>query len=109
MSAGRYSRCGYKRMPLGAFRRCVRATKSFFQERVCADIKAAMGSIFRSEEMMLAQLFLQSEATYATVRELGELGCVQFRDVSLNRKWWYNNGMSLSVLYIGPCLIIPGL
>ena len=41
-----------------------------------------MGSLFRSEEMTLAQLFLQSEAAYACVRELGELGKVQFRDVS---------------------------
>ena len=32
--------------------------------------------------MTLAQLFLQSEAAYACVRELGELGKVQFRDVS---------------------------
>ena len=32
-----------------------------------------MGSLFRSEEMTLAQLFLQSEASYACVRELGEL------------------------------------
>ena len=30
-------------------------------------------SIFRSEEMTLAQLFLQSEAAYDCVRELGEL------------------------------------
>ena len=43
---------------------------------------AKMGSLFRSEEMTLAQLFLQSEAAYACVRELGELGKVQFRDVS---------------------------
>ena len=42
-----------------------------------------MGSLFRSEEMTLSQLFLQSEAAYACVRELGELGKVQFRDVSL--------------------------
>ena len=32
-----------------------------------------MGSLFRSEKMTLAQLFLQSEAAYACVRELGEL------------------------------------
>lgn len=32
-----------------------------------------MGSLFRSEEMTLAQLYLQSEATYACVSELGEL------------------------------------
>lgn len=43
-----------------------------------------MGELFRSEEMTLAQLFLQSEAAYCCVSELGELGMVQFRDVSTN-------------------------
>lgn len=43
---------------------------------------ATMGELFRSEEMTLAQLFLQSEAAYCCVSELGELGKVQFRDVS---------------------------
>lgn len=38
-------------------------------------------AIHRSEEMCLAQLFLQNEAAYACVAELGELGLVQFRDV----------------------------
>ena len=33
--------------------------------------------------MTLCQLFLQSEAAYACVSELGELGLVQFRDVSV--------------------------
>lgn len=33
--------------------------------------------------MTLCQLFLQSEAAYACVSELGELGLVQFRDVSI--------------------------
>lgn len=42
-----------------------------------------MGELFRSEEMTLAQLFLQSEAAYCCVSELGELGKVQFRDVSV--------------------------
>jgi len=41
-----------------------------------------MGALFRSEEMTLCQLFLQSEAAYACVAELGELGLAQFRDVS---------------------------
>ncbi|CAG0900787.1 unnamed protein product, partial [Cyprideis torosa] len=41
-----------------------------------------MGSLFRSEEMTLCQLFLQSEASYACVSELGELGLVQFRDLN---------------------------
>uniref|UniRef100_T1K0I1 V-type proton ATPase subunit a n=1 Tax=Tetranychus urticae TaxID=32264 RepID=T1K0I1_TETUR len=40
-----------------------------------------MGSLLRSEEMSLCQLFLQSEASYLCVAELGELGLVQFRDV----------------------------
>ena len=40
-----------------------------------------MGSLFRSEEMCLAQLYLQSEAAFACVSELGELGLVQFIDV----------------------------
>lgn len=41
-----------------------------------------MGSMFRSEEMCLAQLFLQSESAFACVSELGELGMVQFRDLN---------------------------
>ncbi|XP_030852884.1 V-type proton ATPase 116 kDa subunit a-like isoform X1 [Strongylocentrotus purpuratus] len=41
-----------------------------------------MGSLYRSEGMCLAQLFLQSEAAYACVAELGELGLVQFRDLN---------------------------
>nr|XP_039249635.1 V-type proton ATPase 116 kDa subunit a1-like [Styela clava] len=41
-----------------------------------------MGSLFRSEEMCLAQLYLQTEAAYACVSELGELGLVQFRDLN---------------------------
>ncbi|CAH0381402.1 unnamed protein product [Bemisia tabaci] len=41
-----------------------------------------MGSLFRSEEMTLCQMFLQSEAAYACVSELGELGLIQFRDLN---------------------------
>ncbi|KAK2570230.1 V-type proton ATPase 116 kDa subunit a 1, partial [Acropora cervicornis] len=41
-----------------------------------------MSSLFRSEQMTLAQLFLQAEAAYACVSELGELGLVQFRDLN---------------------------
>ncbi|XP_006264756.1 V-type proton ATPase 116 kDa subunit a 4 isoform X1 [Alligator mississippiensis] len=39
---------------------------------------------FRSEEMCLTQLFLQVEAAYCCVAELGELGLVQFRDLNMN-------------------------
>jgi V-type H+-transporting ATPase subunit a len=45
-----------------------------------------MGSLYRSEEMCRCQLFLQTEAAYACVAELGELGLVQFRDVSPGRE-----------------------
>jgi len=41
-----------------------------------------MGSLFRSQEMTNCQLFLQSEAAYACVAELGELGLAQFRDLN---------------------------
>uniref|UniRef100_A0A8C2J842 V-type proton ATPase subunit a n=1 Tax=Cyprinus carpio TaxID=7962 RepID=A0A8C2J842_CYPCA len=41
-----------------------------------------MGSLFRSEDMCLAQLFLQSGSAYDCVSELGELGLVEFRDLN---------------------------
>jgi len=41
-----------------------------------------MGSIFRSEEMTLTQIFLSSEGAYNCVSEMGELGLVQFRDLN---------------------------
>lgn len=46
-----------------------------------------MGAMFRSEEMALSQLFIQPEAAYFSISELGESGCVQFRDV---RKFFTN-------------------
>lgn len=62
-----------------------------------------MGSLFRSEEMTLCQLFLQSEAAYACVSELGELGLVQFRDVSFfyfKLKWH----ITLALAYFNVCI-----
>uniref|UniRef100_A0A670IZ38 V-type proton ATPase subunit a n=1 Tax=Podarcis muralis TaxID=64176 RepID=A0A670IZ38_PODMU len=41
-----------------------------------------MGSMFRSEEICLAQLFLQSASAYSCVSELGEQGLVEFRDLN---------------------------
>uniref|UniRef100_A0A8D0L6B3 V-type proton ATPase subunit a n=1 Tax=Sphenodon punctatus TaxID=8508 RepID=A0A8D0L6B3_SPHPU len=43
-----------------------------------------MGSMFRSEEVCLAQLFLQSASAYTCVSELGEQGLVEFRDLNPN-------------------------
>ncbi|CAI4231127.1 unnamed protein product [Auanema sp. JU1783] len=46
------------------------------------ELEEPRAGIYRSEEMCLAQLFLQSEAAYQCVAELGELGLVQFRDLN---------------------------
>ncbi|XP_045060890.1 V-type proton ATPase 116 kDa subunit a3-like isoform X2 [Coregonus clupeaformis] len=43
-----------------------------------------MGSMFRSEEVCLVQIFLQSGSAYNCVSELGELGLVEFRDLNPN-------------------------
>ncbi|EDV93299.1 V-type proton ATPase 116 kDa subunit a1 [Drosophila grimshawi] len=43
-----------------------------------------MGDMFRSEQMALCQVFIQPEAAYTSVSELGETGCVQFRDLNSN-------------------------
>uniref|UniRef100_G1MYS9 V-type proton ATPase subunit a n=1 Tax=Meleagris gallopavo TaxID=9103 RepID=G1MYS9_MELGA len=44
--------------------------------------QAAMGSLFRSEEVCLAQLFLHSASAYSCVSELGERGLLEFRDLN---------------------------
>ncbi|KAF3426302.1 hypothetical protein E2986_13346 [Frieseomelitta varia] len=41
-----------------------------------------MGGLFKSEQMALCQLFIQPEAAYLSVSELGETGTVQFRDLN---------------------------
>lgn len=41
-----------------------------------------MGDMFRSEAMALCQMFIQPEAAYSTMAELGDSGCVQFRDLN---------------------------
>ncbi|XP_015435667.1 PREDICTED: V-type proton ATPase 116 kDa subunit a isoform 1 [Dufourea novaeangliae] len=41
-----------------------------------------MGAMFRSEQMALCQLFIQPEAAYLSISELGETGTVQFRDLN---------------------------
>ncbi|XP_056657167.1 V-type proton ATPase 116 kDa subunit a 3 [Monodelphis domestica] len=41
-----------------------------------------MGSMFRSEEVALTQLFLPTAAAYTCVSDLGERGLVEFRDLN---------------------------
>ncbi|KAL8182945.1 UNVERIFIED_CONTAM: hypothetical protein K2H54_008831, partial [Gekko kuhli] len=48
----------------------------------CHLSSSTMGSMFRSEEIRLVQLFLQSASAYACVSELGERGLVEFRDLN---------------------------
>jgi hypothetical protein len=36
----------------------------------------------RSEEMVLCEIYFEAESAYECVAELGELGVVQFKDVS---------------------------
>ena len=45
-----------------------------------------MPNIFRSEEVGLYHLVVQNEVAYECVNELGELGFVQFCDVSSLQK-----------------------
>ncbi|KAK2583350.1 hypothetical protein KPH14_009348 [Odynerus spinipes] len=47
-----------------------------------------MGALFRSEEMALCQLFIQPEAAYLSVSELGETGTVQFRDLNVELNYF---------------------
>lgn len=39
------------------------------------------GSLFRSEEMSLVQLYVPSEVAHDTIYELAEMGNFQFKDV----------------------------
>lgn len=47
------------------------------------DDQLNMGSMFRSDRMAMCQIFMQSETVYKTVAVLGEIGLVQFKDVSI--------------------------
>lgn len=43
-----------------------------------------MGSLYRSELMTLNQMFLQSDAAFDSIAELGEIERCEFRDVSIH-------------------------
>lgn len=49
---------------------------------MAGDGAAVIMSQFRSEEMNLVQLFVQSDAAHETLHELGQIGAIQFKDVS---------------------------
>jgi vacuolar-type H+-ATPase subunit I/STV1 len=40
-----------------------------------------MASLFRSEDMQLLQIFIQADVAIDALKELGELGILQFKDV----------------------------
>jgi hypothetical protein len=54
------------------------------EARVC--FFATMGSLWRSQEMQLIQLYIQKDAAHDTVDELGELGMIQFHDVRRKKR-----------------------
>lgn len=53
---------------------------------IVVNMKPPLETFFRSETIALCQLFIQPEAAYASVSELGESGTVQFRDVSISMR-----------------------
>lgn len=53
--------------------------KANIQYTVCRTVGTM--SQFRSEEMNLVQLFVQSDAAHETLHELGQIGALQFKDV----------------------------
>lgn len=55
--------------------------------------------MFRSEEVCLVQLFLQSGSAYNCVSELGELGLVEFRDVRHLKLFGHVLVVKISVQY----------
>ena len=72
--------------------------------------------VFRSEEVCLAQLFLQSGSEYDCISELGELGLVEFRDVSREADAAHtrfpsacvNSATRLNSLVLGcVCFVVP--
>ena len=41
-----------------------------------------MGDMWRSQKMQLVQLIVQNDAAHAVINKLGQVGIVEFRDVS---------------------------
>lgn len=41
-----------------------------------------MGDMFRSDRMTFCDIYLQPEAAFEILSNFGEMGCVQFTDVS---------------------------
>lgn len=47
-----------------------------------------MGHMLRSDLMTLCDVYLQPEAAFKTLDQLGEMGCVQFLDVSIKLQFY---------------------
>jgi hypothetical protein len=57
---------------------------SFSHKRGLFFFIMSYSTLFRSEEMSLIQLYIPAEVSHSCLAELGEIGKVQFRDVSLS-------------------------
>lgn len=53
-----------------------------FIVHLCLYRFSKMGSMLRSDKMALCDIYLQPEAAFEILSQLGEVGCVQFLDVS---------------------------
>ena len=81
-------------------------------DRLVGDPNLTNMDLFRSEEMSLVQLIIPAESARETIANLGELGLLQFKDVSvlLHTTLSFSLGFYCSVqrndyLYFRFCLI----
>jgi hypothetical protein len=61
-------------------------------------------SLFRSAQMSLLQLYIPTEVAHSAVAELGELGNIQFKDVSNgSHKWTTDHYRPITDTSMVPC------
>uniref|UniRef100_A0AC35TP80 V-type proton ATPase subunit a n=1 Tax=Rhabditophanes sp. KR3021 TaxID=114890 RepID=A0AC35TP80_9BILA len=73
-----------------------------------------MGSLYRSELMSLTQIFMQSDAAYQCIAEVGEQGLCEFKDLNQNQNSFQRkfadevkmcDDMDRIIIYINNCLV----
>jgi len=68
-----------------------------------------MGTLWRSELMELVQIYVQIESARETVDELGNIGCIQFRDVRLLffSFLFFNVSVFIELIFVFIFLFVP--